>query len=181
MATIEILSFDEIKKYQKIPFFKDSEYRYQFMDQRTYTSEKIPRVYYDLNDEDDIDTWKDILNFDHSCILVAKENDKYLAGAVVATHSPKVNLLKGFKDTAILWDIRVDPKFQGRRIGSLLMEEVIKFSKSKGCKKLLIETQDNNAKAIDFYLKCGAYLHLVREHVYEDYPLEKQYLFLIDL
>jgi ribosomal protein S18 acetylase RimI-like enzyme len=178
---IETLNFKDLKDYQRIPMIKDSSMRYEFINPRTYVKYNIPRIMYDMNDEEDISLSKEIIRFDTSMIFVIKEKEMMVAGAIVATHSPKIHLLKGFNHTAILWDIRVNPEYQKQGFGKKLMNEAINFAKTQGCNQLLIETQDNNPNAIDFYLKCGASLYEIRENVYSDQPLEKQLLFILKI
>lgn len=54
-----------------------------------------------------------------------------------------------------VWEFLVEEKFRMRGIGTLLMNHAVKIAKEKGARMLVLETQTNNAKAINFYLKFG--------------------------
>lgn len=54
-----------------------------------------------------------------------------------------------------VWEFLVAEKFRKRGIGTLLMNHAVRIAREKGARMLVLETQTNNATAIDFYLRFG--------------------------
>jgi ribosomal protein S18 acetylase RimI-like enzyme len=54
-----------------------------------------------------------------------------------------------------VWEFLVDEEFRMRGIGTLLMNHAVKIAREKGARMLVLETQTNNATAINFYLNFG--------------------------
>ena len=54
-----------------------------------------------------------------------------------------------------VWEFLVEEEYRRRRIGTLLMKHAVKIARDKGARMLVLETQTNNAPAIEFYLKFG--------------------------
>jgi len=54
-----------------------------------------------------------------------------------------------------VWEFLVAEDFRKQGIGTLLMNHAILIARQKGARMLVLETQTNNATAIDFYLKFG--------------------------
>jgi len=54
-----------------------------------------------------------------------------------------------------VWDIDVWPDFQHQGVGTALMEICISRAKESGARRIVLETQSSNLKAIDFYRKIG--------------------------
>jgi ribosomal protein S18 acetylase RimI-like enzyme len=54
-----------------------------------------------------------------------------------------------------VWEFLVQEEFRKRGIGTLLMNHGVKIAKEKGARMLVLETQTNNANAIDFYRNFG--------------------------
>jgi ribosomal protein S18 acetylase RimI-like enzyme len=57
-----------------------------------------------------------------------------------------------------VWEFLVEEHLRRRGIGTLLMNHAVKIAKEKGARMLVLETQTNNADAIDFYLRFGFHL-----------------------
>ena len=84
-------------------------------------------------------------------ILVARQ-----AGAVIGM----VNLLYTMstalgEKVALLEDMVVDPDVRGSGVGSLLLEEAIRHTRMKGCKRITLLTDRNNEEAQRFYRRHG--------------------------
>ena len=97
-----------------------------------------------------------------------------VGGAVVVRDNPKVNLLEGRKDLAVLWDLRVAPQFRRQKIGGHLLREATRWARRKRCRELKVESQNNNARACDFYRKHGFQLSEANRGVYRIFPDEIQ-------
>ena len=54
-----------------------------------------------------------------------------------------------------VWEFLVQEKFRKQGIGTLLMNQGVEIAKEKGARMLVLETQTNNANAIDFYTNFG--------------------------
>jgi len=53
-------------------------------------------------------------------------------------------------------DLYVRPAFRGKKIGSMLLTEVIRIASSENCSRVRWQVLDWNKKAIAFYIKSGA-------------------------
>lgn len=107
-------------------------------------------------------------------VFSAFSGDERVGGAIVAWNTPGVDMLEGRKDIAVLWDLRVAPKWRGRGVGSALFERAEEYAKFRGCNVLKIETQDINVGACRFYAKQGCLLAEVNQCAYLDFPNEIQ-------
>ena len=54
-----------------------------------------------------------------------------------------------------VWGFLVQEEFRKQGIGTLLMNHGVKIAKERGARMLVLETQTNNACAIDFYRNFG--------------------------
>src|SRR5690554_3960672 len=57
--------------------------------------------------------------------------------------------------TLNIWHFQVREKNRRMKIGKLLMERVIELARSAGLRAVVLETQNTNVPAIDFYKNCG--------------------------
>lgn len=79
-------------------------------------------------------------------LLVAEEDGKILG--ICFGHIEPEN-----KKTGYLWYIAIDPIFQGRDIGSKLLENLTDYFRSQGVEKIEVGTA--KPKAVSFYKKHG--------------------------
>lgn len=88
-----------------------------------------------------------ILNDPESCCFIAEDAGKPV-GYIIATPW-KVNYLKSkyFE----IDNMGVSPKYRSRGIGSLLIEECIAWAKTKGYKRMYVNSYFKNTKAVAFY------------------------------
>ncbi len=77
------------------------------------------------------------------------ENDNQLEMAIVI-----FEYLPHSRRTRI-WDIMVQPEYQRRGLGTYLLSFVEKKARTYNSRALVVECQNTNTKAIDFYLKFG--------------------------
>ncbi len=54
-----------------------------------------------------------------------------------------------------VWDIDIKPEFQHLGAGTLLMKKCISRARESGARRIVLEVQSSNLKAIDFYKKMG--------------------------
>ena len=82
--------------------------------------------------------------------------------------------IAGFICFWLIWDemhilnIAVKPEFQGRGIGSLLLNNAISLALKKGVEWVRLEVRPSNLKAISFYKKFGFKEIGRRRHYYFD-------------
>ncbi|MEQ9466904.1 MAG: GNAT family N-acetyltransferase [Ekhidna sp.] len=80
-----------------------------------------------------------------SKIFLVKDKDEVLG----------VLALKLEDDEAEIMNVAVDEKYQGRGIGSMLINHAIQFSKNSKVRKLLIGTADTSENQLRLYQKLG--------------------------
>jgi ribosomal protein S18 acetylase RimI-like enzyme len=61
----------------------------------------------------------------------------------------------GWNNRMRVWEFLVAEEFRKQGIGTLLMNHAVLIARQKGARMLVLETQTNNATAIDFYLRFG--------------------------
>jgi len=104
-----------------------------------------------------------------------------VGGAVIAWNTPGVNLLQGRDDLAVLWDLRVHPDYRRHGVGARLFEYAANWSRQRGCRHLMVETQNINVAACRFYERQGCWLGEINPFAYADLPDEVQLLWYLDL
>lgn len=114
-------------------------------------------------------------------VISAFDENKRVGGAVVAWNTPGAYSLEGRDDIAALWDIRVQPGWRGQGIGKRLFDEVVAYARSRNCKRLKIETQNNNVVACRFYASQGCELRGIHPNAYPDLPEEVEFNWYLDL
>jgi len=114
-------------------------------------------------------------------LIAARIEGRRVGGAVIALRTPGLNMLEGRDDLAVLWDIRVAPEFRGRGVGSALFGAAEKWAAARGCRQLMVETQNINVPACRFYAKQGCVLKRINRLAYREIPDEVQMLWYKDL
>jgi len=56
---------------------------------------------------------------------------------------------------AVIWHLYIAPDYRGRGVGTRLLNSVEDFARDAGARCLWLETQNVNAPAVRFYLRCG--------------------------
>jgi ribosomal protein S18 acetylase RimI-like enzyme len=110
-------------------------------------------------------------------ILAARAPDgRQVGGAVIAWNTPGVDLLQGRDDLAVLWDLRVHPDYRGHGVGGELFRHAAGWARQRGCRHLIIETQNVNVAACRFYERQGCRLGEAHHFAYAGLPDEVQLL-----
>jgi ribosomal protein S18 acetylase RimI-like enzyme len=141
--------------------------------------EKVEPPYvkdYDQNRDEGPTRWMKQWDISNWGVLSAFDETQRVGGAVVAWNTPGVHMLEERVDLAALWDIRVDPGYRARGVGSQLFAQAVEWSRRHGCRLLKIETQNNNTGACRFYAKQGCTLGGILRWAYPDLPEEVQML-----
>ncbi len=123
--------------------------------------------------------WAERFDISNWAIFLAFRKNCHVGGATVAFDTPGVHMLKGRKDLAVLWDIRVHPDVRRCGIGTKLFSHVVNWSRKHGCKQLKIETQNINVPACQFYKKQGCILGEINRYGYISQPEIKHEIMLI--
>ncbi|WP_173915265.1 GNAT family N-acetyltransferase [Halobacillus sp. Marseille-Q1614] len=114
-------------------------------------------------------SWKKQFDLDAWGLFIALENDIYVGGAAVAPE------MAGFKrGAANLWDLRVQPDARNKGIGGKLLEAVRLWSKERGYRTLMVETQNVNTPACKFYSNKGFVLETIDLHGYGESLVEDE-------
>lgn len=180
MKLVTVSQFEIDRYHTEIPMIKEGTTKI-VISNSIFKEVKTTAFSIDMRLDEKTSLWKEILNFNKTLIQVFEVDGQFIAGAITVTNSPSVNMLKGDMSNAVLWDIRVHPDYQNSGLASILMKYSIEYSKEQNCKSLLIETQDNNPKAISFYLKHGASISEVNIDAYPKELNETQFIFKIQL
>lgn len=131
-----------------------------------------------LKDYDTIDggpgQWASRFDVTHWGLLGAYDYEQRIGGAVVAFDTPNVDMLRGRRDLAILWDLRVARESRRAGVGSALFRAAEDWARERGCSALEVETQQINVPACRFYERMGCSLVAVDRHAYAELPNEAQ-------
>ena len=112
--------------------------------------------------------WSKEFDISQWCIFLATVDGTPVGGACLALRTPAVRMLEGRSDMAVLWDIRVAPKYRRQGIGRALFEASRQWCYEQSMKTLKIETQNINVPACRFYASQGAQLGAINRFAYRD-------------
>lgn len=115
----------------------------------------------DYEKEFDVSNWRFYMAFD---------GEVPVGAATVAGTDPKINMLNGRTDACVLWDIRVADAYKHQGIGQGLFEMAKAGAAKDGYKQMIIECQNNNVAACNFYKKQGAVLGKIDMYAYYTDP-----------
>ncbi|MAS94858.1 MAG: GNAT family N-acetyltransferase [Verrucomicrobiales bacterium] len=106
--------------------------------------EPLPREYHTAFEE--------ISESDDNILLVAVF-DKMVVGVLQVTFVPYLTFRGGKR--ALVEGVRVEKAFRSKGIGRLLLEEVVRRSKERGCHLIQLTTDKSRREARKFYESCG--------------------------
>lgn len=114
--------------------------------------------------------------------LVATIDGKHVGGtAVVIDTTGDLGMAGGRDDVAVMWDLRVSTGTRRQGVGASLFRAAEAWATTKGCRRLEVETQNNNVPACRFYERQGCVLKAGRRGAYPELPDEIQLLWSKDL
>lgn len=125
--------------------------------------------------------WPERFDVSRWGVFAARVEGRREGGAAVAFRTPGLDLLEGRDDVAVLWDVRVAPEARGRGVGAALFRAAEAWARARGCRRLLVETQNVNVPACRFYARMGCVLAAVNRSAYPMLPGEIQLLWDKDL
>ena len=125
--------------------------------------------------------WTERWDVSHWGVIAAFDGRRRVGGSVLARKTPGKWMLEDRDDLVVLQDMRVDPEYRRRGIGSRLFRRAVEWAQQRGCRQLKVETQNINAPACRFYAGQGCELGAIDRHAYSDFPEEVQLLLYLDL
>lgn len=131
--------------------------------------------------EDGPSQWSSRFDVTNWGLLGAYEDGTRVGGAVIAHDTPKVHMLRGRRDLAILWDLRVAPEARRSGVGRGLFEAAKDWAIERGCTVMEVETQQINVPACHFYERMGCALAGIDRFAYPDLPEETQLIWHLEL
>jgi GNAT superfamily N-acetyltransferase len=108
--------------------------------------------------------------------IAARIDGRPVGGAVIAYGSPGFEMLEGWGDLAVLWDIRVSPEVRCCGIAARIEFAVERWACERRCRQLKVETQNVNVPACKFYASRGFELGAINRFAYLELPDEVQLL-----
>ncbi len=102
-------------------------------------------------------TPQELLKRNDVVCFIAHQDGKPAGQAVAAHH---------WNNLAMLWDIRVDVRCRRKGVGRGLLDTCIGWAKERGLKGIMVETQNGNPAACQFYQSCGFVLGGVDRMLY---------------
>jgi ribosomal protein S18 acetylase RimI-like enzyme len=112
--------------------------------------------------------WIDRWNMSDWGIFSAYKGTKRAGGAVVAWKTAELVLTGNPTESAVLWDLRVDPACRGSGVGWMLFTRALAWARSRSCRRLEAETQNTNVPACRFYARQGCELVAIDRHAYKN-------------
>ena len=100
--------------------------------------------------------------------------EEHVGGAVIALKVPGAEMFVERDYCAVLWDIRVAPKFREHGIGAALFRMAEEWARTRDCRQLVVETQNTNVPACRFYADQGCELTAINRQAYPGLPDEIQ-------
>lgn len=109
-------------------------------------------------------------------LFAARVEGQRVGGAAIAFNMPNMIMLEELTDVAVLWDIRVSPGARGRGVAGALFRAAETWAAERGCRHLIVETQDINVPACRFYARHGCILQAMNRSACPNLPDELQLL-----
>ncbi len=120
--------------------------------------------------------WARRLDVSRWGVLAAWRGGARLGGAVIAVNTPRVLAPSEPPGAGVLWDLRVAPAVRGQGIGAALFARAEAWAAARGCRTLVVETQNTNVGACRFYARQGCTLGGIRRFAYPQLPDEVELL-----
>ena len=165
-----------------------SEYKIKRIDNGLggFTFEEVPVEPYikDLSVYERATEYEKEFDITHWSFYMAFDDEKPVGAVTIAAKTDKLYMLAGRDDACVLWDIRVADGYKHQGIGQKMLDLAKKDAKAVGYKQMIIECQNNNVPACNFYRKQGALLSKVDMYAYyqeEACRNEVQFLWYLDL
>lgn len=172
MFALKPIGAEDLHLYKQIPMVKgvSSVFRLVLPEKGLggihFQEEPVDEYMVDMGPDSDPLDWAKDFNLGNWGFALAWEGQKPVGAVALAYDTPGVNMLAGRRDLAVLWDIRVDPDYQGKGIGKLLFDYAVQWARERNCTQMKIETQQDNVKACRFYARQGCHLGEINRYAY---------------
>lgn len=93
----------------------------------------------------------ELLNNFESCCFIAEDNGKKVG--YIAAGPKEINYRKS--KYVEIENVGVTPEYRSKGVGSMLIDECLKWAKSQGFQKVYVNSYFRNSGAISFYKKSG--------------------------
>jgi ribosomal protein S18 acetylase RimI-like enzyme len=110
--------------------------------------------------------WPERFDVSNWGVFSASIGENRVGGAIIAWKTAGLECLANAESTAVLWDLRIEPRFRGKGIGEKLFNAAIEWARQRGCSDLTIETQNVNVPACKFYARHGCKLTAINPDAY---------------
>ena len=178
MAQVEVAeaSRSQLAEYAAVPiaFRGNSVYRVNAVDEGLggfrMTEERVEPFEKNHDALETPQDWPERFDLSRWGIFLARADGAVVGGAAVAFDTSDVLMLEGRRDVSCLWDLRVRPEWRGKGVGFALFQEAVRWSKTRGCRWMKVETQNNNVQACRFYVRQGCCLGRIDLHAYDRVP-----------
>ena len=114
-------------------------------------------------------------------VLTALKDGSPVGAGIITRNSPGIALMDNRPGCCLLWDLRVAPAARRQSVGSALFEEAAVWAAGTGAKTMIVETQNINVPACEFYSAQGCVLEGVNPLAYPSLPHEVQLIWRKDL
>jgi ribosomal protein S18 acetylase RimI-like enzyme len=176
---------DVLREWPKLPSRVWVDRRYQV----TRTTEGFqlaevpvsPAFYKDYDAVSSPEDWSTRWDLSPWGVISALHSSERVGWAVLAHDTPRVEMLEGRKDLAVLWDLRVLETCRRRGIATRLLRGAQQWARHRACTRLKVETQNTNVPACRLYAGAGFRLLSAAAGVYAEDPEEIQLIWELDL
>jgi len=172
--SIEIreVKYDQLGDYEQIQMIVEitSLYQLVLLDNglKGITFNEVP-VSHRINDPSTGEgpkEWAQMFNLENWGFFIAYDKNLPVGAIALAYKTEGCKMLAYRDDLVVVWDIRILPEYKKLGIGSRLFSLTEDWAKSRGCKLLKVETQNNNVNACKFYAKQGFTLGEISKYAY---------------
>jgi GNAT superfamily N-acetyltransferase len=111
--------------------------------------------------------WPRRFNLSQWGLFLALDDGRPIGGVAAALNDHMIDAERPWTETAVLWDLRVQPTHKRHGVGSALFRETVAWAKSNGCTSMAIETQNVNVAACRFYANMGCILCRIDRSAYQ--------------
>ena len=104
-----------------------------------------------------------------------------VGGVIAAPADSLYRLIEDQPLSATIVDLRVAPNVRRKGVGSALIAAAISYATQVGCKEILVETQDTNLDACQFYASKGFEVKLIDRTAYDAELNESQIIWELSI
>ncbi|HPZ07703.1 MAG TPA: GNAT family N-acetyltransferase [Candidatus Eremiobacteraeota bacterium] len=134
--------------------------------EKLFTAEKVPTLYRTWDEYEVLTLYQGDSEF---CLVAEEEEKEEIVGFTLGTTISKSH--SAWKYGHLVW-LGIDPDWQGQGIAKKLFDHFLDLMIEDGVRILLVDTESDNKKAINFFYKMG--FKNPQDHVYLTLNLDNQ-------